>query len=177
MYKQRDDVVPVNPLNQFKEDKTPPNKFIIASNSYWNMIKNDITFCLFIIYMFVMPVITSSHKILSDSYYNDLGIFDVIFLADRIGDLFVSFINTNNVPEPKLHKVIFKNMGSPLYIELFITFSPWVIFKDKKGKINAMEYCLIKILRFIRISEMEYQINEILNYIGDSITVFELKEI
>lgn len=36
---------------------------------------------------------------------------------------------------------------------------------------------MIKLLRFIRISEMEYQINEILNYIGDSLTVFELKRI
>ena len=84
-----------------------------------------------------MPILTSDKKILSKENYNDLGYFDFIFLADRIGDLFVSFINSNNVPEPKLYKVILRNMGPPLYIELFVTFSPLFFFKDQK-EIDAL---------------------------------------
>ena len=79
------------------DDKSPPSRFIIKTNSYWNMIKNDITFCLFILYMFVMPILTSASRNLSLEAYQDLGYFDVIFLADRIGDLFVSYINSNGV--------------------------------------------------------------------------------
>ena len=95
-YKFREDHNPINTnAPKLNDDKSPPSRFIIRVNSYWNMIKNDITFCLFILYMFVMPILTSAGKTLTREAYEDLGYFDLIFLADRIGDLFVSYINSN----------------------------------------------------------------------------------
>ena len=108
---------------QLIEDTKPQNRFIISSTSYWNMIKNDITFVCFIINMLVMPVICSEGDILTNDNFTKLSYFDYVFLADRIGDLFVSYVNTSGYPEPRLYKVLYHNMASPLYLEIFVTFS------------------------------------------------------
>ena len=54
---------------QLIEDTKPQNRFIISSTSYWNMIKNDITFVCFIINMLVMPVICSEGDILTNDNF------------------------------------------------------------------------------------------------------------
>ena len=48
---------------------------------------------------------------------------------------------------------------------------------SKSGRIDSLEYFMIKLPRIIRMFESSQQINEVLNIIGDKITVFELKSI
>ena len=133
------------------------------------MIKNDFTFIMFVIYVLILPMRVSFSTIIKDEDVQTLLFFDILFIFDRMADLFVSYINENGIPEPILTRVIQNNLSSVFYIELWVTFFPFML--DLKT-INSIIYFIIKLPRYTRIFEMELQINEILNYIGDSMTVF-----
>jgi len=138
------------------------------------MIKNDFTFVMFVIYVVILPMLVSFNQVIKPEDIQMLLFFDCLFICDRMADLFVSYINEHGVPEPHLRCVIQNNLSSVFYIELAVTFCPFMLELER---LSSIIYFVIKLPRYTRIFEMELQIDEILNYIGDSMTVFQVKKI
>jgi len=59
-------------------------------------------------------------------------IYDVVFMMDRILDLFVGFINKEGQFEVKLRNVITKNFSSTFLLESFYAFSPYFLLDLNK---------------------------------------------
>jgi hypothetical protein len=96
--------------------------------------------------------------------------FDIIFMIDRIMDLFVGYY-TSKGPEKKLMAVLLNNISAKFFTEMVISFGP--LFFDV-ANMNTLIYCLFKIPRYSRLFEVENQINEIIDYYASSLTVFEI---
>lgn len=85
--------------------------------------------------------------------------FDILFVIDRIADVFVGFEYPDGKFEKKLHKVIEQNMSYKLPMEFVLSFAP--LFFDTTN-MNTLVYAAFKLPRYLRMSEMDNQIDEIL---------------
>jgi hypothetical protein len=90
--------------------------------------------------------------------------FDIIFMIDRILDLFVGF-NTSKGEEKRLAVVFMNNISAKFFIEMVISFGP--LFFDLSN-LNTLYYVIFKIPRYGRLFEMDGQIEEILDYYSGS---------
>ena len=132
--------------------KITPNRFLISRNSYLNMIKNDITLSLFLIYSIYLPLIVGFYQDLPTRDYSFLLAFDIIFILDRFTQLLVVFINKNGIPEPNLAKTMIHNLSSSIFLEILITLFPLLLINKNKS-IDSLVYFLIKLPRVIRMFE------------------------
>jgi hypothetical protein len=96
--------------------------------------------------------------------------FDAIFLIDRFLEIFVSFYNPNGQLEHKLHSVILNNISMKLFLEGTISLAPLFIYN-----ITALNYAMLKILRYGRLFEMDAIISNIIEMQAATKTVFEIK--
>jgi hypothetical protein len=155
-------------------DETEPSKLIIKPNSVCNMIKNDVVLVFFILYAIMLPQMVSYGVALRPTDVSFLIFFDVIFIVDRILNLFVGYINKDGKAEPRIWMVVYHNLSSALIIEILVTVIPIYI---GMRQINSLYFFIFKIFRYVRMMEMEIQINEIIKNFEDQMTVFELKKL
>lgn len=163
-------------------------KLIISPNNFYNMIKNDITLLLFVIYAILMPYnVTKGPNLSRIQLKQYMGIFDWFFIFDRTMDLFVGFYNENGSLETNVFKVIQNNISYVFFLELLISFGPDIAYKwffpsiflepEDLQQYPSMVSFLFKVFRYIRIFEIENQIKEILDYYSKEWTVFEIKKV
>jgi hypothetical protein len=69
------------------------SKFIIMPDNFWRMQWNNQIIIVFIIWIFLMPIKVCQNYEMNAG--NSLLIFDLIFVLDRIMELFVSYYNPN----------------------------------------------------------------------------------
>jgi len=82
------------------------SKLIISPDNYWNLQWNNLVQVLFVIYIFLYPVLVASNIDLDEEHEEILIVFDFLFIIDRILDLFVGYYNSDGSFEPLLFKVI-----------------------------------------------------------------------
>ena len=148
------------------------SRFIIGPNNYWNMMWNNLTVLIFVAWVFMAPLFVSMSPVLASTHLQILSIFDVVFIVDRVADLFVGYFNANGLQEHRLSHVIYNNLSAKFFLELVIVAGPIILqqFND-----NSLYYFLFKIPRYTRAFEINNQISEVLEYYGQSKTVFDLK--
>mmetsp|Transcript_26688 Transcript_26688/g.40710 ORF Transcript_26688/g.40710 Transcript_26688/m.40710 type:complete len:139 (+) Transcript_26688:322-738(+) len=100
------------------------SKFIINPNNYWNMWWNNFTQLVFIIWIFLTPNLISRDRILDIQNFQVLLAFDIIFMIDRVMDLFVGFYTPNGSLEHRILKVMQQNISTKLFLEILIGFGP-----------------------------------------------------
>lgn len=122
---------------------------------YWN---NFVTL-MFVLYIFIAPIFISYDTRFHENQLKILLAFDILFVIDRIADVFVGFEYPDGKFEKKLHKVIEANFTYKLPMEFFISFAP--LFFDTYN-MNTLVYGAFKVPRYMRISEMDNQIDEIM---------------
>ena len=82
-------------------------------------------------------------------------------MIDRIMDLFVGYYKPNGEEEHRLSHVIYANLSSKFFLEIFVIVAPIILYNIND---NSLIYLLIKMPRYIRLFEIQGQINEILEY-------------
>ena len=147
------------------------SKFIILPGNYWYMQVQNFVQVIFIVYVTVTPMLVSFDVILSKSNLQLLLLFDIIFLGDKIIDLFVGYYDNLGKPEKLLWRVLVKNFNSNFLIESGIVIIPLLLDPDH---LNSIIYFMLKIPRYIRFFEMENCIAEYLAFYGQNKTVFEI---
>ena len=140
-----------------------PSRFIIPPYSYWNMQWNNFTNIVFIFWIFYAPIPISSKTSLDLGSLNILLIFDVIFMLDRILDLFAGFHKPDGTEETRLTHVIWQNLSSKIVIEFCVGFGPYFF---RILDLHSLSYAAFKIPRCARLFEMDGQITEIIEYYG-----------
>jgi len=81
--------------------------FIIPPGNYWNMQWNNFTILISFVYIILTPTLIGSATKLASSHSAILLIFDIIFMLDRILDLFVSDYNPDGTLETNVAKVVY----------------------------------------------------------------------
>lgn len=135
---------------------------------------NNFTQVVFVIYIFLAPILIVENKTLSANSMRVLLVFDVLFMIDRFADLFVGYYCPNGLLEHRLYAVILANISFKFFLEIFISFGPIALssYYDYKSSV----YAIMKVVRYLRLFEMDGQIAEILEFYGQSRTVFEIKQ-
>lgn len=64
---------------------------IIPPNNFWNMHWNNFITSVFIFYIFVAPIFISYKTEFEQWQLDILLFFDILFVMDRIADLFAGF--------------------------------------------------------------------------------------
>ena len=121
----------------------------------------------------MFPVIVSLDQMIAWKYVNWLLVFDICFMFDRFLDLFVGYYNPNGFLEHRLSHVLYQNISSKFFLEIFMSFAPLLVYKYYR---HSVIYVCFKVLRYGRLFEMDSQIAEILEYYGQAKTVFEIKQ-
>jgi hypothetical protein len=85
---------------------------------------NNFTQLIFVIYIFIAPVLIVENKILAYKSMQNLLVFDIMFMADRFADLFVGYYNPNGLLEHRLYAVMLANISFKFFLEIFISFAP-----------------------------------------------------
>ena len=124
---------------------------------------NNLITTVFVFYIFIAPIFISDDTTFSTEQFKILLFFDILFILDRIADLFAGFYRPDGQMENKLTNVIEHNITSKLFLEFVISFGPMVW--DPK-EINTMVYSLFKLPRYVRLFEIDKQIEEILDYMS-----------
>ena len=78
--------------------------------------------------------------------------FDILFMMDRIADLFAGFYRPDGQIETKLSNVIEHNISSKLFLEFVISFGP--LFLDVTT-LNTLHYAMFKVPRYVRLFEID----------------------
>lgn len=107
---------------------------------------------MFVVYIFIAPIFISYDTRFKGNQLKILLAFDILFVIDRIADVFVGFEYPDGKFEKKLHKVIEANFTNKLPLEFVISFAP--LFFDTKN-MNTLVYGAFKVPRYMRISEMD----------------------
>ena len=129
---------------------------------------------LFIFWIFATPVWIAQETILDDAKFRKLFIFDVIFMLDRLIDIFVSFYKPNGEMEHRLFYVVFHNIGIKFFLEIAISMVPWFIHYSMGHSMKAHLFAVAKIARYGRLFELDTHINNYIESTADRKTVFEL---
>lgn len=135
---------------------------------------------VFVAYIVLLPIFVSSEVKMIRYHQNILLVFDIIFVIDRILDLFVGFYRPDGQLETRLLPVIQQNFSSRFVMELIVSFGPTCflsLYKEPPLAVNTIEYMFFKIPRYGRLFEIDSQIEEIIEYYGQQKTVFEIKRI
>lgn len=140
-----------------------PSKFIIPPRSYWNMQWNNLTQLVFIVWLLYAPFVISTATKLSENAISYLLIFDIIFMVDRVADLFLGHQRADGTEEPRLYHVIYSNLSAKIPIEIVVGFGPYMVGITE---MHTLAYFGFKLLRCSRLFEMDSQINEIIEYYG-----------
>ena len=165
------------------------SKLIISPNNWWNMQRNDFTLLMFIVYGLLLPYKVSYSAKLHIEDVNSLFFFDILFIFDRVVDLFRrQKDNGQGEAKPTLLTVIAKNLSFFFFLEWFMGFGPIIynnmlpidesfthisiedpITKEKSEiekfkSISPIMYFLFKIPRYVRIFEMQSQVSDILEF-------------
>lgn len=151
-------------INKEKEDipqaEDPlTTKLIIPPDSTGNMYWNNFVTLMFVVYIFIAPIFISYDTRFKEDQLKILLAFDILFVIDRVADVFVGFEYPDGKYEKKLHKVIEANFTYKLPLEFFLSFAP--LFFDT-ANMNTLIYAAFKLPRYMRISEMDNQIDEIM---------------
>ena len=109
------------------DTQQPISKFLISPMSYWNMQWNNFTQFAFLTYIIIMPLLISMNVNLVDSHIMILLSFDIIFMTDRVADLFVGFYLPNGLQEHRLTHVMWENISTKFFIEVFIIGTPLIL--------------------------------------------------
>lgn len=80
-------------------------------------------------------------------------VFDIIFMIDRILDLFVGYYQPNGLMEHRLYAVILNNISLKFFLEIFISFAPIVLKNYYDSK--SVFYALFKVVRYVRLFEID----------------------
>ena len=131
---------------------------IIPSESEWNMWWNNFTVVFFVIYIVLTPVLISRNDMISKSDQAILLIFDVVFMLDRVLDLFVGFKKQDGSEETEIGTVVYLNLSPKFFTEVVIGFGPQIFLMSEGGTINSLFYGLFKLPRYTRLFEMDGQI-------------------
>lgn len=129
---------------------------------------------MFVVYIFLYPIQVAQYTEIDETHEQILTIFDIIFIVDRVLDLFVGYYNPDGYMEPLLTNVIWTNLDSKFFMEIFISFGHLIFFKLLDNR-NSVMYGLLKFLRYGRLFELDSQIESILEFYGQTKTVFESK--
>lgn len=114
-----------NKLDEIPESE--PSKFIIPPRSYWNMQWNNLTQVVFIAWILYAPLVICTDVRLSPEAIGYLLVFDIIFLLDRVADLFVGHQKADGTEETRLYNVIYSNLSSKIFIEIIVGFGPYMV--------------------------------------------------
>lgn len=82
------------------------SKLIIPPKNYWFMVINNTIVLIFIIFMVQFPLYVSFDKNLTEENFFSLVMFDLVFIFDRLLDLFVGYYKEDGQLESSLARVI-----------------------------------------------------------------------
>lgn len=85
---------------------------------------NNIVQIVFVAYIVLLPIFVSSEVKMIRYHQNVLLVFDVIFVIDRVLDLFVGFYRPDGQLETRLLPVIQQNFSGKFVMELVVSFGP-----------------------------------------------------
>ena len=149
-----------------KLDEIPeaePSRFIIPPRSYWNMQWNNLIQAVLIAWILYAPYKICEKSLLSNEAISYLLVFDILFLLDRVADLFVGYQKADGTEETRLYNVISSNLSSKIFIEIIVGFGPYFVgIRD----LHTMNYFFFKILRIGRLFEVDNHISQIIEYYG-----------
>ena len=128
------------------------SKLIIPPNNFWNMQWNNFITTVFVFYIFIAPIFISYDTKFVSEQFKILLFFDILFILDRIADLFAGFYKPDGQMESKLTNVIEHNLSSKLFLEFVISFGPLIW---DPMEINTMVYALFKLPRYVRLFELD----------------------
>lgn len=114
----------------------------------WN---NFIT-TVFVFYIFIAPIFISYDTKFASEQFKILLFFDILFILDRVADLFAGFYRPDGQMENKLTNVIEHNLSSKLFLEFVISFGNLIW---DPMEINTMVYALFKLPRYVRLFEID----------------------
>jgi hypothetical protein len=82
-----------------------------------------------------------------------LLIFDILFMIDRVLDLFVGYYTPNGFLEHKISTTILQNISTKFFLEIVISFGPLIFFQT--DNLNTIYYAIFKIPRYSRLFEID----------------------
>ena len=141
------------------------SKLIISPNNFWNLQWNNFVQCVFFIYIIIYPIYVAQNTDIDETHEQILLIFDITFIVDRILDLLVGYYNSDGSLEPLVSNVIWTNLDSKFFMEIFISFGHLIFFRLLDYR-NSVIYGILKFLRYGRLFELDSQIENILEYYG-----------
>ena len=124
--------------------------------------------------MFVLPIHVCFYRNMIPDDISNLLIFDLIFIFDRLADLFVASYTVDGKVDTRLFEVIKKNYDYKFLLEIIVSIGP--LFLDT-SHMNSLIYAAFKIPRYARLFEIDSQIQEIMEYYADSWSLYEKKSI
>ena len=98
------------------------------------------------------PIIVSLDQKIEWKYVTWLLFFDIIFMFDRLLDLFVGYYNPNGFLEHRLSHVLYQNISSKFFLEIFMSLAPLFVYEYHQ---TAIVYVCFKVLRYPRLFEMD----------------------
>ena len=114
---------------------------------------NNFTQLVFVVYIFICPLLVSTNKDLSKSDMKFMLVFDMTFMVDRVMDLFVGYYKPDGTEEGRLAHVMWANFTSKFFLELFIITFPFILHEYFTQ--NSLIYLLFKIPRYSRLFESD----------------------
>ena len=137
-------------------DSDEPSKFIIPPENYWIFQWNNFITYSTIIYIILIPLLTSRSVSLIYKDQVILFVFDVVFVIDRTVDLFIGFNRPDGQPETKIINIIKENLTINFFLEIIMSFGPLMILNyDADGLFNSLEYLYFKIFRLKTLYEID----------------------
>lgn len=129
------------------------SRFIISPYNYWYLQWNNSIQIVFVIYIFLFPLVCVQNTEMSQENLGTLLIFDVIFMVDRLLDLFEGYNNPSGFLEHRVIEVIKTNINFKFFLEIFVSFAP-IIFKKSLGN-SSSAYICFKSVRYLRKFELD----------------------
>jgi hypothetical protein len=154
--------------------ESDPSKLIIPPASYWNMQWNNLIQVGFVAWILYAPLVICIDTRLSPEALSYLLVFDILFLLDRVADLFVGFKKADGTEETRLTNVLYQNISMKLLIEIVVGYGPFLFDIER---LHTMYYFFFKVFRCTRIFEMENHINEVIEYYGEKATRAETQSL
>jgi hypothetical protein len=107
---------------------------------------------VFIAWILYAPLVICTETFLSSEAIGYLLVFDIIFLLDRVADLFVGHQKADGTEETRLYNVIYSNLSSKIFIEIIVGFGPYMV---GIREMHTMIYFFFKVVRCSRLFEMD----------------------
>jgi hypothetical protein len=98
--------------------------------NYYKRMWNMAMCMVFIYWLFLTPIYISRHQTVGKEEIQTLQIIDLIFMLDRILDLFIGFYNTDGTLENRIYVVIFANLNTNLILEALMVGLPILVHQN-----------------------------------------------